>query len=47
MSGGGTTGMSGGGASMTSGTPSRRGAESGDCGCSNMPDCHCNLIAVA
>jgi len=29
MSGGGTTGMSGGGASMTSGTPSRRGVDSG------------------
>ena len=34
--GGGTTGMSGGGESMTSGTPSRRGLDSGGCGCSNM-----------
>src|SRR5262245_15526305 len=37
MSGGGTTGISGGGASMVSGTPSRRGdSGSGGCGCSNM-----------
>jgi hypothetical protein len=46
MSGGGTTGMSGGGASITSGTPSLRCGFSGGCGCSNMHISSANALPV-
>jgi hypothetical protein len=46
MSGGGTAGISGGGASITSGTPSLRDGVSGGWGCSNMHRSSANALPM-